>query len=189
MNRQMKINRPIPYPGFTIVELLIVIVVIGILAALVISTFTQAQDRANNASKITSTKQIIKLIKAYRETYGTLPAMGAVCATLDNQCTNNSATPNPANNTVLMNELKKVGSVPQSMQPAVEGKYGIQYIPEVGALNGVPTSVRLEYWLKGSGVPCGISEVSSSGTYTAATTPATGYTSTNGDTTVCWIRI
>lgn len=42
--------------GFTIVELLIVIVVIGILAAIVIVAFNGVQTRAQNAQKATEMK-------------------------------------------------------------------------------------------------------------------------------------
>lgn len=51
--------------GFTIVELLIVIVVIGILAALVITTFTGIQQRARNTERETDIKAIYGVVEAY----------------------------------------------------------------------------------------------------------------------------
>lgn len=51
--------------GFTIVELLIVIVVIGILAALVITTFTGIQQRARNTERQTDIKAIHGQVEAY----------------------------------------------------------------------------------------------------------------------------
>lgn len=51
--------------GFTIVELLIVIVVIGILAAIVIVAFNGVQDRAKDAQRITKIKEISKAIEQY----------------------------------------------------------------------------------------------------------------------------
>jgi len=51
--------------GFTIVELLIVIVVIGILAALVITTFTGIQQRARNTERQTDIKALHSQVEAY----------------------------------------------------------------------------------------------------------------------------
>lgn len=51
--------------GFTIVELLIVIIVIGILAALVLVTFTGVQQKARNTERQTD----IKAMQSHLETY------------------------------------------------------------------------------------------------------------------------
>ena len=51
--------------GFTIVELLIVIVVIGILAALVITTFTGIQQKARNTERETDIKALYGQVEAY----------------------------------------------------------------------------------------------------------------------------
>ena len=51
--------------GFTIVELLIVIVVIGILAALVITTFTGIQQKARNTERETDIKAMYSSLEAY----------------------------------------------------------------------------------------------------------------------------
>lgn len=56
--------------GFTIVELLIVIVVIGILAAITVVAFNGIQSRANNNAKITAVKNYMKLIAGYKVTFG-----------------------------------------------------------------------------------------------------------------------
>lgn len=53
--------------GFTIVELLIVIVVIGILAALVVSTYAGVQDRAREAKISADMKTLAKAVAAARE--------------------------------------------------------------------------------------------------------------------------
>lgn len=50
--------------GFTIVELLIVIVIIGILAALVLNTFTGAQQKARDAKRDTDTKAVATQLEA-----------------------------------------------------------------------------------------------------------------------------
>jgi prepilin-type N-terminal cleavage/methylation domain-containing protein len=51
--------------GFTIVELLIVIVVIAILATISIAAYTNIQDRAKNAATISAVEQTIKAIHMY----------------------------------------------------------------------------------------------------------------------------
>ncbi len=64
--------------GFTIVELLIVIVVIGILAALVITTFTGIQQRARNTERETDIKAIHGQVEAYYAQRGNYPRLGDV---------------------------------------------------------------------------------------------------------------
>lgn len=61
--------------GFTIVELLIVIVVIGILAALVITTFTGIQQRARNTERETDIKAVHGQLEAYFAQYGVYPTL------------------------------------------------------------------------------------------------------------------
>lgn len=62
--------------GFTIVELLIVIVVIGILAAITIVAYNGIQDRAQNAARISAARSALGVIKAYatiNQAYPVLP--------------------------------------------------------------------------------------------------------------------
>lgn len=62
----MKMLSKNKHTGFTIVELLIVIVVIGILAALVLNSFTSAQAKARNASRASDIAAIQKALEAFR---------------------------------------------------------------------------------------------------------------------------
>lgn len=59
--------------GFTIVELLIVIVVIGILAALVITTFTGIQQQARDTERKADIKALQGQIEAYYANKGNYP--------------------------------------------------------------------------------------------------------------------
>ena len=61
--------------GFTIVELLIVIVVIGILAALVITTFTGIQQKARNTERTTDIKALHGQVEAYYAQNGKYPTL------------------------------------------------------------------------------------------------------------------
>lgn len=59
--------------GFTIVELLIVIVVIGILAAIVIVAFNGVQTRANDTAVRADLSQVAKKLELFIAEYGTYP--------------------------------------------------------------------------------------------------------------------
>lgn len=60
--------------GFTIVELLIVIVVIAILAAISIVAYNGIQQRSRNTQTIAGVKQYINAIRMYAAENGTYPA-------------------------------------------------------------------------------------------------------------------
>lgn len=61
--------------GFTIVELLIVIVIIGILATLVIVTFTGTQQKARNSQRQTDINAINSHLASYFAEKGGYPAI------------------------------------------------------------------------------------------------------------------
>jgi prepilin-type N-terminal cleavage/methylation domain-containing protein len=61
--------------GFTIVELLIVIVVIGILAGLVITTFNGIQQKGRDTERQTDVKALHGQIEAYYAQNGSYPSL------------------------------------------------------------------------------------------------------------------
>lgn len=61
--------------GFTIVELLIVIVVIGILAALVVTTFSGIQQKARDKERQTDIGALHSQIEAYYAQNGSYPSL------------------------------------------------------------------------------------------------------------------
>lgn len=67
--------------GFTIVELLIVIVVIGILAVLVLNTFNGVQQKARNSERQTDTTSVSKQLEAYFAENGGYPQFSQFGAT------------------------------------------------------------------------------------------------------------
>ena len=66
-------DRPTRRSGFTIVELLIVIVVIAILAAITIVAYNGIQDRAKFVQKEGDIKNLQKLVEMYKAAYGSYP--------------------------------------------------------------------------------------------------------------------
>ncbi|MBL8158841.1 prepilin-type N-terminal cleavage/methylation domain-containing protein [Candidatus Saccharibacteria bacterium] len=71
-------RRPVPRAsGFTIVELLIVIVVIGILAAIVLNSFSNSQKQARDAKRMTDLTAIVKAVRSYGASTGAFPAVTA----------------------------------------------------------------------------------------------------------------
>lgn len=65
-----------PQPGFTIVELLIVIVVIGILAAITIVAYNGVQARAKNSQILSITTSYVKALRLYEVDNNKLPGAG-----------------------------------------------------------------------------------------------------------------
>jgi type IV pilus assembly protein PilA len=61
--------------GFTIVELLIVIVVIGILATLVLVTFTGIQKKARDSQRQTDIQAVNSQVAAFYTNYGFYPTL------------------------------------------------------------------------------------------------------------------
>lgn len=64
--------------GFTIVELLIVIVVIGILAALVVTTFSGVQRKARNAERQSDINAIHTQLEAYFNEKNEYPTLAQI---------------------------------------------------------------------------------------------------------------
>ncbi len=71
----LKRNRSKSVKGFTIVELLIVVVVIGILAAIVTVAYTGIQSAARDSSRIATLNQLQKAIELYYVSNGQYPAI------------------------------------------------------------------------------------------------------------------
>jgi len=64
--------------GFTIVELLIVVVVIAILATISVVAYSGMQNRANNAAIHSDLANIAKKIELYNAEYGSYPLISTV---------------------------------------------------------------------------------------------------------------
>lgn len=83
--------------GFTLVELLIVIVVIAILAAIVINTFAGVQARARNTERQTDIKAVASQLEVYYTNNGNYPVNAAAITTTTLQGLSADAVKNPQN--------------------------------------------------------------------------------------------
>lgn len=181
--------------GFTIVELLIVIVVIGILAAITIVAYNGIQQRANNTAIITAANQTIKAIQLYNAQDGAYPLVGAnACVTSTTGCVElNSTTTHSANSTFDTN-ISSVAGLPRSVPNVSGAGNGIIYSHAPNRqFNTQARPVLLMYFLNGLSQKCGVDNV-----MTAWGTPGqdavsstTGFTSNNSSTnkTVCFISV
>jgi prepilin-type N-terminal cleavage/methylation domain-containing protein len=133
--------------GFTIVELLIVIVVIAILASISVVAYTGIQKRARNTLRGAEMHSWAKLFEVYRATYGTYPAITNSQYCLgegfpigyngEARCRNYTvADPSislkQSDNLPLMTELKKVGTLPKNDRTPIGGYIVGPYIDTYG---------------------------------------------------------
>lgn len=182
--------------GFTIVELLIVIVVIGILAAITIVAYNGIQQRANNSAVVAGARNTFNLIKSYKATYGSYPSLGGYCLTVDNSCVNYNSTAVSSNNTSWLNELRKIGTPATSVPATASNKYGIYfdgYSPRTYNHEAIPGLIM--YWLKGDSQPCQLSSIVIGdsaplpGEENAFITSPNPWTSSGGGITSCWVSV
>lgn len=172
--------------GFTIVELLIVVVVIAILAAISVIAFNGIQQRANNAAIINAASQSFKAIQLYIADKGMLPASGYACITTQTGCHdgNNSIGSNSTFDAGMMT----IGTLPKSVPRAGTG-YGITYHADnVRTFNGAPRRGVLLYFLKGSAQQCGLPDVANIWG-DAMVSSTTGYSDSQATWTSCIISI
>lgn len=139
--------------GFTIVELLIVIVVIAILAAITIVAFNGIQERARNSKTISAVKDYMKLYSSYAVDYDVYPGSGNYCLGTGypgGLCWDNRTyTENAAANTGLLNYAKTLPSpsTARVYRNATDGsRSGILFV----------TPYYLRYQLEGADTQCGI---------------------------------
>lgn len=125
--------------GFTIVELLIVIVVIGILAAITIVAYNGAQTRADTVARQSEMMAWKKAFEIYRASEGTWPSgmapntfyclgegfpigSGGVARCRDYASSTYGYI--ESNNATAMSQLKKLVDIPNSPKKPIHGTVG-----------------------------------------------------------------
>lgn len=141
------------YSGFTIVELLIVIVVIGILAAITIVAFNGIQERARNTQTISAVKEYMKLYSSYAVDHDAYPGSENYClgsGYSGGLCWDNRAyVENTAANTGLLTYVNSLPnpSTARVYRNATDGhRSGILFV----------SPYHLRYQLEGVSTQCGI---------------------------------
>ncbi len=176
--------------GFTIVELLIVIVVIGILATIVIVAYNGIQTRAANSATYAAASNAMKLVRTYVVANDAYPLTAAGtnggCLTLDTNCMVGGTAKSPV--TTLTNNLKTSGSLPTGVPIQDANNNGIFYqYNATRTFNGNVQPVVLVYYIKGTNMDC--QQPVTSGMVTTMTSPATPYTSSSGGMTTCVVSV
>lgn len=177
--------------GFTIVELLIVIVVIAILASISIVAYSGIQVRARNVQQAAAAKSYIDLFASYVALNGSYPPISRTrtCLNLSQSaCVNNTAWDR---DTTLETALKTVASSLPSANtntPSISTpKMG--YVPSSDVtLDGV-INPFLTYTVESPGT-CTVGSIAS-GVWPNynSTTPAQGYTASEGSVRLCIVPL
>lgn len=188
--------------GFTIVELLIVIVVIGILAAIVIVAYSGIQVRARNSQTTSAARGYYSAFLSYVASNGKLPpdqynGMANYCLNHPvGQCVNSTAAPNWTTDPAILEPALRtiISTLPT---PAISPANTATNDPNLGYIpsrSGGPTldgtqSAFLIYLLEGS-TSCPVGPVASGAwpNFTS-TTPSSGYTWANGGVVECWVPL
>ncbi|MNH49927.1 Type II secretion system protein G precursor [compost metagenome] len=161
--------------GFTIVELLIVIVIIGILAAITIVAYNGIQNRANNNARYSELKAWVKHFELYKAQEGAYPSMtvGGYCLGTGfpigggglARCRDYNGTGTSSyiqsDNATLMTELQKASPIlPSGSRIGVSGTigpyvdYSASQISLVEVINGTPADCPADApssWTDGAG--------------------------------------
>ena len=162
--------------GFTIVELLIVIVVIAILATVTVVAFNGVQQRARNTNRIATAKNFVSMINQYVVMNGRMPGNAAFAGEpclgrdVNNRCkgvdpvdvTNgNHSTPDPQ----LDSDLRTISNIPVVTSQPIKTTNSYYIKAYVGPIlsgdtsryvDGKQVSVAVTYWLEGEDRNCGL---------------------------------
>lgn len=143
--------------GFTIVELLIVIVVIAILASITIVAFQGVQQRARDSRRVTDVNSLTKSLELYKTTFGQYPnptsvngswedsnedgGSGAFMEQLTNSNIINGPAPvDPVNDSTHMYRYYRYPAGTSSCDPARGAFYVIEVLDIETSARPAPTS-------------------------------------------------
>ena len=152
--------------GFTIVELLIVVVIIAILAAITIVGYNGMQNRAHASRAGSVASSYVKLLQMHRSEHGHYPVASYICLSgngtmpakdgfATNECETGGASIDPAFNSALHQYSKSTtdGLLPTMDWGAYGKSRGIKYTSHSGE------TARISYNLRGD-VACPQGEAS-----------------------------
>jgi prepilin-type N-terminal cleavage/methylation domain-containing protein len=174
--------------GFTIVELMIVIVVIGILAGITVVSYNGTQVKARAVDQISVAKTYLDMFDMYLTYNHSYPATNGsqrICLGINvTSCT--TATASWTRDSTLETNLKTVSPnlpVANSAVP-IGNSPKMAYVPISDVtLDGVITPFII-YTVEAPNT-CGLKVVSGTWPNYSSSPPAQGYTSSNGNLRVC----
>lgn len=199
--------------GFTIVELLIVIVVIGILAAITIVAFNGIQERAKNTQRISAAKDWQKLITLYTTDKGAYPSSligNHIClgsgyptdlesppVTTNEDCNGSGNVKHP--HTGISAAFATVGSAPRfppdkmvtgaAIGTAVGLSLRAYDTLDPGTPNEKTSYPMMHYWLYGQSQDCGLKPTLNRVTGGFSSTSNVTFTNNDGNFTHCVTRL
>lgn len=149
--------------GFTLVELLIVIVVIAILAAITLVSYNGIQRRAKNTAIISAASQSMTLLRSYIVLEGKYPLYGdSACLTDSSGCVQyGEGTAEMEGDAALTASLTSIGTLPRSVPNVSSEMSGIMFTENPSrSFNGVDSdSALIVYYLDGENQDCNMSRV------------------------------
>ncbi len=159
--------------GFTIVELLIVVVVIAILAAITIVSYNGIQQRANNTAIIDAASKAKRMVQAYVSSTGQYPSTAEnvfICITTDTSCRRNSGP--MAGDSTFESAIATVGKLPRSAPLVSDVRGGVTYnYSAFRAVDGTPAPVIISYYLFGINADCGMTVLATEAAGAIVTSP------------------
>lgn len=163
--------------GFTVVELLVVIVTIAILAAISTVVYAGIQVRSTNAARISAAQSFHRAIELYVTEHDRMPgdpgAYGSclgrnsanICygVSADDIANNRDSQVDPVLDDDLLTVINQIPSVPESPVVPNEGWYTPREIIGPRLLesssrfvNDEPVPWVMQFWLQGTNVSCGM---------------------------------
>ena len=178
--------------GFTIVELLIVIVIIAILAAVTMVAYGGMTRRANNVAVIDAASKTLKVIQAYSAANGSYPTLAnytSSCVTSTTGCMASQTASSSVS--TFDSDVATMGTLPKSIPKTSANYYGITVYRNTDFIyNGVSSPYIIRYYLAGVNQSCGITVTD--GGWPSAATSTTGYTYDGvdrGNVTYCRVGV
>lgn len=186
--------------GFTIVELLVVIVVIAILAAISIVSYAGIQQQVKNTAIVSAAQQTYKAIQAYVSANGVYPSTNAatngdfICITTNSGCSTSASA--ISGDAALTAALSTVAKLPLDIPNNGSNLNGLVYqYHRDRTVDGVSQPLILIYYLGGTNKPCQLQNVLTYAPGVTSPTPTmvlstTGYTVGNASgKTACFVKV